>query len=177
VRFHPSGIVALALVASSCGYALAGRGNALPASMTIIGVPDFVNQSSEPEIERILTDAVRVEFQSKGRYQVQPEQAGAHGVLVATVTSVDLRPTSFTADRLPSSYAIVVTANVEFRNLQDNDVVIWASPAFRASEEYPVTAEASLSDVSAFLTQNPNAKERLATKFARDIVTSIFEAF
>ena len=72
------------LAASSCGYALAGRGNALPADITIIGVPYFVNQSSEPEIERVIGDAVRAEFQSKGKYRVQPDEAGVDGLLTGS---------------------------------------------------------------------------------------------
>ncbi len=163
--------------ASACGYALAGRGNALPASITVVGIPHFVNQSSTPEIDRVLTDAVRVEFQSKGKYRVQPDENSVHGLLTATITNVDLRPTAFTEDRLPSAYAIVVTADVEFKHVTENNSVIWANPSFRVAEEYQITADAALTDVTAFLSQNTNAQERLAKKFARDVVTSIFEAF
>jgi hypothetical protein len=166
-----------ALVAASCGYALAGRGNALPDTIKIIGVPQFANQSTTPDIDRVLTESVRAEFQSKGRYQVQPDAAGAHGVLTATVTNVALQPTGFTQERLPSSYAIVVTANVEFKNALDNNTVLWSNPSFRVTDEYQVTGSAALTDVTALFGQNANAQERLAKKFARDIVTSIFEAF
>jgi hypothetical protein len=169
--------VASALGAVSCGYALAGRGNALPASITIVGVPHFVNQSSTPDIDQALTQAVRQEFQSKGKYRVQSDDQGVHGLLTATITNVDLRPTAFTEDRLPSAYAIVVTANVEFKHVTENNEIIWANPAFRAAEEYQITADATLTDVTAFLSQNSNAQDRLAKKFARDVVTSIFEAF
>ena len=170
--------VALASVAmSSCGYALAGRGNALPADITIIGVPYFVNQSSEPEMERVLGDAVRAEFQSKGKYRVQPDETGVDGLLTGTVTQVELRPTAYTPERLPSAFALVVTANVEFKNMRDNEAVLWSNPSFRVMDEYQVTSDNNLTDVTAFFTQNPNAKERLAKRFARDVVTAIFEAF
>jgi hypothetical protein len=161
---------------ASCGYALAGRGNALPASITVVGIPYFVNQTSEPEFERVLTEAVRQEFQSKGRYRVQPDDAGVHGLLTATITNVDLRPTAFTEERLPSAYAIVVTANVEFKHVTENNNIIWANPAFRVAEEFQTSADETVTDVTAFLSQN-NARDRLAKKFARDVVTSIFEAF
>jgi hypothetical protein len=169
-------VCALALWTASCGYALAGRGNALPASISVVGIPYFVNQTSEPEFERVLTDAVRQEFQSKGRYTVEPDEAGAHAVLTATITNVDLRPTAFTEERLPSAYAIVVTANVEFKHVADNNTIIWANPSFRVSEEVQTSQEEGATDVTAFLNQN-NARERLARRFARDVVTSIFEAF
>lgn len=166
-----------AAVSSSCGYALAGRGNALPADIVIIGVPYFANQSVEPEIERVIGDQVRAEFQSKGKYRVQPDDGGVDGLLTGAVTSVELRATAYTPERLPSAFAIIVTANVEFKNMRDNESVIWSNPSFRVSDEYQVTTDNTLTDVTAFFTQNPNAKERLAKRFARDVVTAIFEAF
>lgn len=171
------GVAVAGLAASSCGYALAGRGNALPADVTIIGVPYFANQSIEPEIERVIGDAVRAEFQSKGKYRVQPEASGVDGLLTGTVIAVELRATAYTPERLPSAFALIVTANVEFKNMRDNENVLWSNPSFRVSEEYQVTSDNNLTDVTAFFTQNPNAKERLAKRFARDVVTAIFEAF
>lgn len=177
-RLAPLGLLMCAMsAAASCGYALAGRGNALPADITIIGVPYFTNQSSTPEIDRVLTEAVQKEFQSKGKYRVQPDEAGVHGLLTATIVNVDLRPTAFTEERLPSAYAIVVTASVEFKHVTNNNNIIWANPSFSVAEEYQITADAALTDVTAFLSQNDNAQERLARRFARDVVTSIFEAF
>ena len=46
-------LVALALVATSCGYTLAGRGGTLPEHIRIIGIPQFINRSPFPEIDRI----------------------------------------------------------------------------------------------------------------------------
>jgi hypothetical protein len=173
-------VVCVTLAAASCGYALAGRGNALPADIKIIGVPQFQNQSPSPaipEIDRILTEAVRTEFQSKGRYVVKPDDIGAHGVLTGTVISVALQPTAYTADRQASSYAIVVTASVEFKNTLDNNATLWSNPSFRVTDEYQATSSAEITDLTALFSQNQQAQERLAKKFARDIVTSIFEAF
>jgi len=62
-------VMLLAAQASSCGYALAGRGNALPDTIRIIGVPDFQNRSQYPDIDRYMTESVREEFQARGRYQ------------------------------------------------------------------------------------------------------------
>ncbi len=78
---------------------------------------------------------------------------------------------------MPSAFAIIVTANVEFKNMRDSENVLWSNPSFRVAEEYQVTTDSNLTDITAFFTQNPNAKERLAKRFARDVVTAIFEAF
>lgn len=172
--------VVAAAAAASCGYALAGRGNALPTHIQLIGVPDFINHTPQPDWDRTLTDAVRKEFQTKGKYRVQPTSDGVDGALSCTISNIYAQPTAFTTDRQPSSYAIVVTASVEFKDLKDNDKILWANPSFRVSDEYQVTAGTGTIDAAAataLFSQNIQARERLAQKFAKEVVTSIFEAF
>ena len=167
-------IAALVAGAASCGYALAGRGNALPTHIKSIGVPPFVNHSTVPEIDTVFTEAVRTEFQSRGRYLVQPDATGVDAVLTGIVVNADRRALTFTANNQASSYTITITSNVEFKDLID-DKVLWANPSFRSSDEYQVSGPST--DVNALFTQVPNARERLAKKFAREVVSSIFEAF
>lgn len=164
------------LLGAGCGYALAGRGNALPSHVQSIGVPQFVNQSSTPDIDRVLTDAVRAELQTKGRYRVLPESSGVDAVLTGTVTNVTLRPLAFTGSQQVSRYAIITTANVEFKDVRDNRV-LWSNPSFQSTDEYDLTTGIDRNDPSAIFTQDASAMERLSKNFARTIVTSIFEAF
>lgn len=170
------GIALAACTLTGCGYALAGRSNSLPGYIKSIGVPEFINQSTTPDIDRVLTEAVRQEFQSKGRYQVQPEAAGVDAVLNGTVTSVVLMPVQFTADRQVSSYSIIVTANVEFKDLTTGKV-LWSNPGFRVTDEYQVTTGTTPNDPNALFTQDADALTRLSRVFARQTVTSVFEAF
>src|SRR5690606_5547464 len=121
-------LVAAMTLASACGYALAGRGSALPAHVQAIGVPQFVNQSTTAEVDRVLTDAVRAELQTKGRYRILPEATGVDAVLTGTVTSVTLQPVAFTPNNQVSRYLIITIASIEFRDAT-NDTVIWANPS------------------------------------------------
>jgi hypothetical protein len=169
-------LLVLASVAlQSCGYALVGRGNALPTYIQSIGVPQLINHSTTPEIDQAMTEAVRVELQGKGRYRVQPDGSGVDAVLTGTVTGVTLQPIAFNENRQVTSYAIVVLASVEFRDLKENRV-LWVNDSFRITDEYPVNTDAAPDPVSLF-TQDANARERVARRFAREVVTSIFEAF
>lgn len=168
-------VVLVALASSGCGYALAGRGNSLPASIVTIGIPPFVNQSTTPDIDRVLTDAVMAEWQGKGKYRVQPDATG-DAVLRGRVISVGLQPVAFTAAQQVSKYLIVATAAIEFREVA-TDKVLWANPSFQVRDEYEVTTGTSPNDVNAIFSQNRNAMDRLARTFARSVVTSIFEAF
>ncbi|ODS57042.1 MAG: hypothetical protein ABS36_05960 [Acidobacteria bacterium SCN 69-37] len=165
-----------AAVTSGCGYALAGRGNTLPASIVSIGVPPFVNQSPVPDVDRVLTDAVRAEFQTKGRYRILPESTGVDGLCIGRVLSVVLQPSAFTADKQASRQLIVTTASIEFTEVAAARV-IWANPSFQVRDEFDITTGESANDPAALFTQDANALDRLARNFARSVVTSIFEAF
>jgi hypothetical protein len=170
-------VVLVAVVASQgCGYALSGRGNSLPPGIVTIGVPAFINQSTTAEIDQVLTDAVRTEWQGKGKYRVQPEATGVDAVFKGTILSVTLQPVAFTSNNQVSRNVIIVTASIEFRNLQD-DTVIWANPAFQARDEYEVTTGTVANDPNALFSQDASAMSRLAKSFARTVVTSVFEAF
>ena len=160
---------------TGCGYALAGRGNALPESIRTIGVPDLENRSSVPDFDRALTDAVREEFQGKRGYTILPEAQGVDAVLIGTISSVTFPPAAFTADNQVSRSLIIVTASVEFREVATNRV-IWANPSFQVRDEYQVSTSTT-NDPAAVLTQDVNARQRIARAFARSVVTSVFEAF
>lgn len=163
-------------VASGCGYALSGRGNTLPAHIVSIGVPYFTNQSTTPEVDRVLTEAVRAELQSKRRYRILPDATGVDAVLEGRVLSVALQPSGFTTDNQVARNLIIATASIEFRDVQ-RDNIIWSNPAFQARDEFEVTTGLTPHDPTALFTQDADALDRLSRAFARSVVTSIFEAF
>src|SRR4051812_33783797 len=113
-------IVACACACASCGYALAGQGNFLPAYIRTIGIPTFTNVTSYFDIAQIATDKVRTEFIGRGKYKVIPEAAGADAVLNGGVTSISIVPTAIGPGQQASRYVITVTANVELRDTQKN---------------------------------------------------------
>ena len=125
----------------------------------------------------MLTDAVRAEFQGKGRFRIQPEAVGVDASLSVIVTSVVLTPAVLTQTNSQASrYFVVLTASVEFKDVAENKV-IWANPVFQVRDEYEVSSGSAVTDVSALLRSDLNALERLSKSFARSIVTSILEAF
>ena len=173
-------LVAAALVCAACGYALAGRGNALPEKIKIIGVPDFTNRSAVNNVDRVLAEAVRREFISKGKYEVRPESGGVDGLLTVTIISAMPRPKTFDSENRPSSFVIEVVANVEFKDLTDpaeGGKVLWANPSFRMTDDYDLAGATGTVDATALNSASDQALERLGQKFAKDVVTSIFEAF
>jgi hypothetical protein len=166
----------IALSVSGCGYTLAGRGSFLPAYVKRIGIPLFGNRTSVFEIEQVLTQRIRSEFMGRGKFEIVPQEAGADAVLTGEVTSLAIAPSGFNAQQQATRYAVTLTAKVEFRDLRAN-AVLWADPNLVFREEYDVTTVASGTDPTLFFGQNANALERLATAFARTVVSAILEAF
>jgi len=169
-------LVAAAMSASACGYALAGRGSFLPEYIRVVGIPAFDNKTSVFDIDRVLTEAVRTEFAGRGRYTVQPDANNVDAILTGIITSVRVVPTAFTTDSQASRQEVVVTASFEFRDLRENKV-LWSNSALVFTEQYDVAASAGAGDPAAFFGQNQNALQRLSQNFSRTVVASILEAF
>ena len=95
--------------------------------------------------------------------------------LKGDITGISIRPTAFDGNQQASRYEITVIVKVEFRDVV-NDKVLYENPAQTFKEEYEVTTAQS-ADAQSFLGQNSNALERLATDFAKTVVTAVLEAF
>lgn len=173
---RPLGLLVALASASACGYALAGRGNTLPAHIKIIAVPQFENQTDEPELDTRLTEAVRQELIGRGRFKIQQETGGADAVLSAKILQRYSTPTAFTEARQVSRYQVTIVAAVTFTDETKHEA-IWSNPTLRVSEEYDLGSSAASTDLTALFRQDKNALERIARAFARNVATSILEAF
>jgi hypothetical protein len=169
-------VLAVVTVAQGCGYALAGRGSSLPDYIKVIGVPLFKNSTAIFDVDRIITERVRTELIGRGSYRVVPETAGVDALVDATITSVRLTPANFNDENQASRYNITITARVSFRDVRANKE-IWSNPSVSFTDEYEITDASSAADASAFVSQQTNAFERLATDFARTVVSAMLEAF
>lgn len=169
-------VLAVSVTLTGCGYSLAGRGSFLPAHITRIGIPLFANNTPVFEIERRLTERVRSELIGRGRYTIVQERTGVDAVLLGEIQSITLTAASFNEQQQATRYNLTIVVKVEFRDLK-TDKVLWNNVAWPFTEQFEVTSAQSGTEASAFLGQNVNAQERLATEFARALVSAILEAF
>jgi hypothetical protein len=165
---------ALPMALPGCGYSLSGRGSFLPAYIKVIGVPMFVNGTPVFDVEKRITDRVISEFIGRGKYKVDPTATDVDGLLTGVISSITLAPAAFTTDRQASRYVLTLTARIEFKDVRANKI-LWSNPAMQFREEFDVTTD--VGDPSAFFGQDANALERVATEFARTVVSAILEAF
>ena len=161
---------------SGCGYALAGRGSFLPETIKTIGIPSFANRTTVFNLETLLTEKVRAEFIGRGKYKILPDSSGVDALLTGEVLSAVLTPVSFTIDQIASRYALTVTARIELRDVHASKV-LWENPSMVFRQEYEAQSGTTAQDPAAFFGQDTNALDRMATDFARTIVSSILEAF
>jgi hypothetical protein len=171
--------LASGLMTSGCGYSLAGRGSFLPASIKIIGIPNFTNRTTVFNLETTLTQKVRSEFIGRGKYDIQPDTNNVDAVLTGEVVAVSIAPSSFNATQLASRYAITMTARVELKDARAN-MVLWDNPSLVFRQEYDAAGTVSGQnqvDPAAFFGQDSQALERMSTEFAASIVSAILEAF
>lgn len=178
MRIFLSVLVGAALAASAggCGYSLAGRGSFLPATIRVIGVPEFANQTTYVEVERRFTERVRSEFIGRGRYQVLAQEAGADAVLRGTITGLSIVPANFSDSQQATRYIIIVNTKIEFVDLKANKT-LWENPSMVFREEYDLPPDTQAGVPTAFFGQGSNALERVANDFARTVVSAILEAF
>ena len=161
---------------SGCGYALAGRGSFLPASIKTIGIPTFTNRTTVFNLETTLTMKVRSEFIGRGKYDILPDATNVDALLTGEVTAVTITPASFNATQLASRYAITMTARVELRDARAN-MVLWDNPSLVFRQEYDAAGGGAVTDPASFFGQDTQALDRMSTDFARSIVSAILEAF
>ena len=170
-------VVAAGVGAASCGYALAGRGSFLPDYIRTLGIPMFGNTTPNPTIEQVLTQKVREEFQASGRYTVIPSDAGADGVVRGEIVAVSTQPVGLNDAQLTSRYRFTMVAKVAFEDVKQQKT-LWENAALSFSDEYDLGSPTStIQDFSTIVGGNRAAFERVATDFARSVVSAILEAF
>jgi outer membrane lipopolysaccharide assembly protein LptE/RlpB len=169
-------VVVLTLAVAGCGYALAGRQNSLPADVKRIAVPMFLNQSTTPDIDRVLTEAVRAELRSHRNLTVQDEEAGADAVLKVTIAQANSEPVAFTTEHQGSRYQITIIASADLKRAKDG-TVLFSNASLRQTDEFDLASGASSTSLAALYAQDQNAFDRLAKAFARSLVQSMLSNF
>lgn len=172
-----SGVLLVLAALAGCGYSLAGRGAFLPDYIRTIAVPQFTNATNVFDVERRVTERVHAELIGRGRYTVEPVQrAGVDAVLTGTISSISMTPVAFDQQQQASRYVLTLTAQIEFKDLK-TEKVLWSNPAMQFREEFEPTTGTAVADAADFFGQDTNALDRIATEFARSVVSSLLEAF
>ena len=162
------GLVVLAVVAvAGCGYTVRGR---LPSHIKTVGVPIFVNRTTEPAIEGLITRAVVEAFSTNGRLKVvRPEDADA--ILEGEITGYTLGSIAFDPRANVRQYRLTLTLNLKFRDVLQN-TVLFEQVGFQERSDFQVVRA-----VSETISREESALRLAAVDIARTVVNLAVERF
>src|SRR5207248_1534040 len=79
-----------------------------------IGIPTFANRTPVFNVETLLTEKVRREFTSRGKYSVLPQATSVDATLTGEVSSISvIRASASVTTQLASRYTVTMTAKGE----------------------------------------------------------------
>lgn len=169
-------MIAAGISATSCGYALAGRGSFLPDYIKTLGIPMFTNTTPFQTVEQVFTQKVRLEFQSSRRYTVVPSEENVDGIVRGEITAISLAPAGLNDRQQASRVRVSVAVKVQFEDVKAQKT-LWENPALSFADEYELASPSAGADVASFIGSDRVAFDRLSTDFAKSVVSAILEAF
>ncbi len=165
--------VLLAVWSAGCaGYHVAGRGGTaslIPPNVKTIAIPQFGNETSRPQLDQRVSEALVNEFVRRGRVQATADVRGADAVLEGTIETYRTAPVSF----LPSGRydRVEVTVTARIRLVQSSpEKILWAQNHFIFRSQYDLP-ESAVDQID----QEIIAIDQIAADFARAVATSILE--
>lgn len=175
-------LCAAALIAG-CGYGVGGRASRLPPGIHVIAVPVFENRTKQYRIEHVMTEAVVHEFLARTKYRIVSNPADADAVLHGQITSIESVPMVFDTSSNPGTNGtstttarattMLVTVTMSVQLVQrDTGEVLYRNDNFVFREPYEIST-----DVASFFDEQSTALDRMAQKFASELVADILEDF
>jgi outer membrane lipopolysaccharide assembly protein LptE/RlpB len=189
-------IVALALVASGCGYHFAAEGSGLPPQAKTIYVEKFGNRTRQTGINDEFMRFVADEISNHKRLQMVDSASDADLVLSGEIIYADTIPTAFNSAAEPTIYTQTITADASLLDAHDHKV-IWSTRGVSSSpQQAPVVGEAvvttspyfvqqnlrsrdiaSMQDIQVAQTQGASSKQQAMQTLAQNLYASMSEGF
>ncbi len=174
---------ALILSLSGCGYSLAHRLKEPFADAKGVFVPVFTNLTDETGAEKVFTNAVIRELQSRGGIKITDRASGARE-LRGVLTGISYGPTTYTEvgfkglqpyRRLPSEVAVTVSLALELVD-PGTGRVLWTSSFSALRRVEPSLARTqSYEAVSSFGSSTLSLIEFRYNDIARDISRDVYD--
>lgn len=167
----------LLIALSGCGYTFSKGGTILPQEVRKIAIPLVDNQTVESDLGRLLTDALREEFERYGAVQIAEETSDADAVLSVVVEDVRRETASVTRGSqsdLQLDAFVTLSASLE----KTNGDLLWKRNSFVISR--PVgTSSGSVVTSSPFFQRGSFGAAGLVGQSSREIARgqeqSVFE--
>jgi len=164
--------VLLSVVITSCGYHVAGRGNALPQEWKVIAIPALKNRTSSYRVEQRFTQALVREMISRTKYRVVPEAKDADAVLEGEISSLQTTPVLFDPVTTRATL-MLVSVSLRVRMVdRASGKAAYQNAKFVFRNEYEIST-----DIPSFFQEEGPALDRMSRDFARTLVSAVLEKF
>lgn len=166
-------ILALAApLAGACGYRVGGKADLLPRTIHTIAIPAFGNITTRYKLSERLPAAIGREFLNRTRYQVVYDPSQGDAILSGSVSNYLSATTIFDqASGRAAGIQVSVFLNIKLTNRANGDV-LYERSNFEVRQRYEVSIEQQ-----AYFDESEAAMERLSREVARQVVSTILEAF
>jgi hypothetical protein len=164
-------ISTLVLVASGCGYRVAGRGTTLPPGAHTIAVPALVNHTTTYRIEQRFTEALVHEFIARTNYRVVPEADAADLVLQGEVTSLGAGAVLYDPTTGAAS-TLLVTVQLKIGLRDRSGKTLYQNNGLVFREPYQISGS-----IASFFQEESPALDRMSRDFATRVVSDILDNF
>lgn len=148
--------LALVVALAACGYRVTAPNAALPAGLTAVSVPVFMNRTAEPAAELAFTRALREQLERAGRLGGSDAPGRLEGTLLVVSGSPYL-----TAPTLPRQPAFRLAASVQLQLFKGGVSV--SQVTVSGSEEFVSGADVLLTEAN-----RGAALQRLADALMRE---------
>jgi outer membrane lipopolysaccharide assembly protein LptE/RlpB len=165
-------LLAAALVAAlaGCGYALVGRGNALPPDIKRVYIKPMENRTGRPRVDQAVTLAIGDEMVKRQRFTLTSSREGADAELSGVVVGFGATPVTFDTSGRATAYELSLTASIVFKRI-DDDKVIWQNNNYNFRQNFPLSVS------TAYVDLEQSAVDMAAKSFAQTMVSDLLEGF
>lgn len=162
----------MTMIATSCGYRVAGRGSRLPPEVKSIAVPAFQNETPRFRIEQRLASALIRELIRRTNFAVTASEEQADAVLNGTVVRAGSRAIAFDLNTgRATTLQMEIEARVELVE-HGSGKVLFSNPRYIFREQYQIDP-----NIEVLFEEDEAALERIAHDMARTLVSEILENF
>jgi hypothetical protein len=158
----------LLLAQGGCGYSLVRYGSGLGDAHRI-AIRGLTNDSFEPGVEALVSDALAREFAQRGALRLVEDPATADLVIGGTVSSVEVRAESFSSILFALEYQVRMQLGLTVKRRDGSEVPIDPN-ALVESERYLAS-----SDLEVTRTNRQEALRRLAGVLAGRVHDALYE--
>jgi hypothetical protein len=160
------------LVAAACGYHVGGKADLIPAKVRTIAIPAFGNNTTRYKLTELLPGAITREFLSRTRYRIVADPNEADAILAGTVVNYFASPSIMDqATGRAAGLVVILLLNITLTD-KGTGTVLFQRTNYEFRGRYEVS-----SDQVQYFDESGTSMQRLSQEVARQVVSSILEAF